>query len=42
MLKLGINHCSNEKYHEDRKFKSSSTLKLFLKDQMELLLFLCQ
>ena len=35
MLKLGINHCSNENYHGDRKFKSSSTLKLFLKDPKE-------
>ena len=35
MLKLGINHCSNESYHGDRKFKSSSTLKLFLKDPRE-------
>jgi len=35
MLKLGINNCDNESYHQDRKFKSSSTLKLFLKDPRE-------
>ena len=35
MLKLGINKCDNENYHKDRKFKSSSTLKLFLKDPRE-------
>jgi len=35
MLKLGINHCDNETYHSDRTFKSSSTLKLFLKDPRE-------
>ena len=35
MLKLGINKCDNESYHQDRKFKSSSTLKLFLKDPRE-------
>ena len=35
MLKLGINKCDNESYHKDRKFKSSSTLKLFLKDPRE-------
>ena len=35
MLKIGINKCDNEDYHKDRKFKSSSTLKLFLKDPRE-------
>ena len=35
MLKIGVNHCDNETYHSDRKFKSSSTLKLFLKDPRE-------
>ena len=35
MLKLGVNYCDNESYHSDRKFKSSSTLKLFLKDPRE-------
>jgi hypothetical protein len=35
MLKIGINKCDNETYHKDRKFKSSSTLKLFLKDPRE-------
>lgn len=35
MLKLGVNNCDNETYHSDRKFKSSSTLKLFLKDPRE-------
>ena len=35
MLKIGINNCDNEDYHKDRKFKSSSTLKLFLKDPKE-------
>ena len=35
MLKLGINKCDNESYHQDRKYKSSSTLKLFLKDPRE-------
>ena len=35
MLKLGVNKCDNETYHGDRKFKSSSTLKLFLKDPRE-------
>ena len=35
MLKIGINNCDNETYHQDRKFKSSSTLKLFLKDPRE-------
>ena len=35
MLKLGINKCGNEDYHQDRKYKSSSTLKLFLKDPRE-------
>ena len=35
MLKIGINKCDNEDYHKDRKFKSSSTLKLFLKDPKE-------
>ena len=35
MLKIGINNCDNETYHSDRKFKSSSTLKLFLKDPRE-------
>ena len=35
MLKLGLNECNNETYHGDRYFKSSSTLKLFLKDPRE-------
>jgi len=35
MLKYGINDVDNETYHSDRKFKSSSTLKLFLKDPRE-------
>ena len=35
MLLLGINECDNETYHSDRIFKSSSTLKLFLKDPRE-------
>lgn len=35
MLKLGINKCDNETYHKDKTFKSSSTLKLFLKDPRE-------
>ena len=35
MLKMGINKCDNETYHSDRTFKSSSTLKLFLKDPRE-------
>jgi hypothetical protein len=35
MLLLGINECDNETYHKDRTFKSSSTLKLFLKDPRE-------
>ena len=35
MLKLGINKCDNEHYHKDREYKSSSTLKLFLKDPRE-------
>ena len=35
MLKLGINKCGNEDYHKDRTYKSSSTLKLFLKDPRE-------
>ena len=34
-MKLGINKVSNEDYHKDKKFKSSSTLKLFLKDPRE-------
>lgn len=35
MLKLGVNKCENEDYHADRHFKSSSTLKMFLKDPRE-------
>ena len=35
MLKIGIPSVDNETYHSDRKFKSSSTLKLFLKDPRE-------
>ncbi len=31
-LKLGLNYCSNEFYHADRKFKSSSVLKSIDKD----------
>ena len=34
-MKLGINQVSNEEYHGDKTFKSSSTLKLFLKDPRE-------
>lgn len=36
MLKLGINkNISNEDYHEDREYESSSSLKLYLKDPKE-------
>ena len=31
-LRPGINDCTNEQYHKDRNYKSSSSLKLFLKD----------
>ena len=38
MLKLGINdEITNEDYHGDRKFESSSSLKLYLKDPKEYL-----
>lgn len=31
-LKLGVNHCTNEEYHSDSSFLSSSNYKLLLKD----------
>jgi len=31
-LKTGINECTNEQYHSDKRFLSSSNLKLILKD----------
>ena len=31
-LKEGINHCTNEEYHGDKSYLSSSNLKLLIKD----------
>lgn len=35
MLEIGLNDVSNEDYHGDREFESSSSLKLYLKDPKE-------